>query len=368
MGTLLIRRFLSMFENKTKDLIHEEMLQDISNDYDKSVGSFIYDVTMPPAARFEEAYKNLNSVKEKLSIENLKGDELEQQVKERSGTTRKQATKSTTYVTITGQIGAAINIGDKVSSDTVNYSFVESKVIGDSGKVDILVECDEYGTIGNVPANTIRYFPITLQGLTTVTNQSPVTNGYEAESDAELLKRHYERVQTPPTSGNKAHYKNWAKEVTGVGEAKVFPLWDGDNTVKVVVINSNKLPASVDLVHAVQEHIDPGIRGLGEGSAPIGAFCTVISATALTLNISFTADKDAAYTDEQIQTSVEENISAYLKEISFEETQVSYAKIGALILSSDGILDYTNLTINGSTSNILVQDEEVAILGGILID
>lgn len=357
-----------MFEDKTKEAIHEEMLGGISDNYDKSVGSFIYDVTMPPADKISEAYKDLDSVVSKLSINNLKGEELAQEIYQRTGIVKKEATYATAVVTITGQPGAIINVGDKVSSDTMNYSFQESKTIDETGQATILVKCDQPGSDGNVPANSITLFPITIQGLSSVTNLEPVTNGYDEEADEELLKRYYERVQTPPTSGNKAHYKNWAKEVTGIGEARVFPLWNGDNTVKVVIIDSNRGPASVDLVEEVQEHIDPGIRGLGEGQAPIGAFCTVVSASGLSINISFTATKDPGYSDEQRQESVVQNLSKYLSEIAFVEDQVSYAKVGALILSSTGILDYTNLLMNNGTANISVGEEEVAVIGGITID
>lgn len=357
-----------MFEEKTKETIHEEMLSRISNDYDKSIGSFVYDVTSPPADQFGKAYESLDRVVDKMDIDKLKNGELEKRVYQRSGITRKKATYATTNVTITGQAGAVINIGDKVSSDSINFSFQESKTISSTGNVSVLVKCDVPGVDGNVPANSIKNFPITLQGLTSVTNPEPVTNGYDAESDEDLLKRYYEKIQTPPTSGNKAHYKNWAKEVTGVGDAKVFPLWNGDNTVKVVIIDSNKSPASIELVSTVQTHIDPNISGLGEGEAPIGAFCTVASAIGKSLTITFTATRDLAYTDEQRIQSVVENISNYLKEIAFVENQVSYAKIGSLILQSSGILDYTNLLINGATANILINEEEVPLIGGITID
>jgi uncharacterized phage protein gp47/JayE len=356
-----------MFEDKTKDLIHQEMLTNISDDYDKTSGSFIYDATKPVAIELETAYQDLNSVVDKLIIENLTGDELAQRVYERTGIERKSAAKATTTVIITGTESALINIGDKVASDTVNFSFTESKTIDVTGQALVLIQCDEEGSIGNVPANSIKYFPITLQGLTTLTNQSPVTNGYDAESDDDLIQRYYDHIQTPPTSGNKAHYKNWAKEVIGVGDAKIFPLWNGDNTVKIVIINSNKLAASAELVADVQDYIDPGVSGNGEGEAPIGAYCTVASATELQINVTFTAVKDPAFTDQQILLNVETSISVYLEEIAFIESQVSYAKIGSLILGSSGILDYSNLQVNGGTANILINNEQIAVLGGVTI-
>lgn len=358
-----------MFENKTKDVIHQEMLNDISDDYDKAVGSFIYDATRPPADKISEAYRDLDTVVDKLSVDNLTDGELEQYVNERTGIQRHKATYATTLVSIVGQPGTVTVIGDKVSSDSINYSFMESKTIDANGLTFVLVQADELGAVGNVPANTITTFPITLQGITGVTNINPVTNGYEAESDANLLERYKERIQTPPTSGNKAHYKNWAKEVTGVGDARVFPLWAGDNTVKVVIIDSNKAPASAELVVAVQNYIDPGITGLGDGVAPIGAFATVVSATGVGININVDAIKDPAFTDQQIQLNVEENLREYLSSIAFDENStVSYAIIGSEIIAAEGILDYQNLLINNGTANILINEDEIAVLGGVIVD
>lgn len=350
------------------------MLTNISNDYDKSVGSFIYDATTPAAIELEKAYQDMDDVVDMMSIENLIEDDLTQRVKERTGIDRKPATKATTTVTVTGQIGTVINVGDKVASDTVNFSFTESKMIDSSGQASVLVECDEYGTIGNVPANAIKYFPVTLAGLTSVTNPNPVTTGFDEESDADLLDRYYERLQTPATSGNKAHYKSWAKEVVGVGDVRVISCWQGALSVKVVIIDSNKQPASQTLVDQVQAYIDPNIAGTGEGTAPMGAFCTVVSAIGKIMSISFSATLAPGYTSSQAVTQVEEKLQAYYKEIAFVDDEitkqpksVSYAIIGSKILETNAITDYTNLLVNSGTANITIGIEEVPISGGVTI-
>lgn len=353
--------------SKTTAEIHQDMLSNINDDYDKQEGSFIYDATKPAAIELESFYKEKDNVQSKLSIENLSGDELAQRINERTGIKRREATYATTYVTVTGEVGAATTIGDKVSTDTISFTFQEEQTLDANGQASVLVQCDVAGSVGNVPANTITSFPVTIQGLTSVANPNAVVDGYDAENDTDLLERYYEQIQTPATSGNKAHYRNWAKEVSGVGDVKVFPLWNGDNTVKVLIIDSNKLPAPQSLIDEVQNYIDPGVSGLGDGEAPIGAFCTVISATALTLDINFTAVKDTAYTDPEIQANVEANLTSFLQSIAFNETQVSYAKIGASILDSKGILDYSGLTVNGLTSNIPIGADEVAVLGVVTI-
>ncbi|WP_053955093.1 baseplate J/gp47 family protein [Inediibacterium massiliense] len=351
-----------------KEVIQDRMIKNVSNIYDRSEGSFFYDALKPVAIELEYMKKDMKNLEDKLEIKNLKETELEQRVYEKTGIKRKLATQATGYVTIIGKKGAKICINDKVSSDTVDFIVQEDKTIDDKGQVEVWVKCEVYGIIGNVPAEAIRYFPVTLNGIKKVINPKEFTNGYDAESDEELLQRYYERIRTPATSGNKYHYLNWAKEVTGVGDARVIPLPNNQpNTVKVVVIDKEKKP-NIELAKEVQEYIDPGSKGLGEGKAPIGAFCKVVSAEPVLLNISFhLTEKDTAILQEVIQKDVEENIKLYLKEIAFRENKVSYNKIASIVLDSKGILDFSDLTINNEKKNIMIHEEAVPVLGGVII-
>lgn len=347
--------------------IHNRMLENINKEYDRSEGSFFYDATKPAAIEFQRKDKEIKEVENKLDIENLSGEDLERFINQRTGIERKPATKGTITVVISGSQGSSIKKGDLIGSDTVNFVLLENKVIGENGVTSALAECEVAGTVGNVPAGAIKHFPMTISGLTSVTNTEAVINGYDDESDYDLRQRYYEKIRTPSTSGNKYHYLNWAKEVVGVGEARVFPLWKGDNTVKIVVIDSNKQPASTDLIQEVQKHIDPEITGLGEGQAPIGAFCTVASAKRKDINILVTITKDMSNSLEEIKSKIRESIVNYLKEIAFKKNLVSYAQIGSLILDVEGVLDYTDLRVNEGIENILVENEEVAILGEVVI-
>ena len=58
--------------------------------------------------------------------------------------------------------------------------------------------------------------------------------------------------------------------VEGVGAVKVFPLWNGRGTVKVVITGPDLTEAPEALVRKVQEYIDPE-PGMGKGKAPVGA-------------------------------------------------------------------------------------------------
>ena len=348
----------------TKTEILNDMLNEVPNTYDKRPGGFIYDSIAPVAEKLEEKHNELEETKAKLSIDNLKGPELEVRVRERTGINRRKATFAVGKVIVTGN--GMVYVGDLVETeDGIQFEATETKAIVNSGEVNIKALLA--GTIGVVAAGSITLFPVTLSGINSVTNPEPTYDGFEAESDHDLLQRYYERKQTPATSANKHHYKSWAKEVEGVGDVKIFPLWDGDNTVKIVIIDSDRKPASTELVDKVQSYIDPGISGLGDGTAPIGAFCTVVSATGKPLNISFSVTKEEWYTTQEIIDIVSGNLVNYFKEIAFVEEFVSYARIGSIILNSEGVIDYTSLTVDGSTSNVSINNDEVAILGGVEI-
>lgn len=352
-----------MFEDRTEEQIRKEMLNSISNEVDKSEKSFIHDAIAPAAIKFTEAYINLDVLAGKFDVENYEGEELERFVYQRTSVIRKPATRSSTIVIISGQEGAKMNVGDLIGAETVNFISQEDITLDSSGQARVFVVCEKYGTIGNVPAGAINTFPISIPGLIDVYNPNPVTNGYEAETDDELRQRYYEKLQRPAKAGNKYHYEQWAKEVVGVGDARVFPRWAGPLTVKVVIIDVNKQPANDDLVEVTFNHI--------ESQRPFGAIVTVVSATAKQINISVELTLIPGYIEEEVKESIKINISEYLKEIAFKTDSaenpvpVSYAKIGSIILDTEGVLDYTSLLVNDGMSNIVIADDEVPVVGDV---
>ena len=362
-----------------KDVIHQRMMDEVDDEFDKTEGSFFYDLHKPTAIELENQNKKIDETKSKFDLENLSDEELENAIKDRSGIERKEATYSNGQVYIEGAIGSQISKGDLVASDNVNFISQEN-IILESESIYLEVKCEEPGQIGNVPVGAIKYFPKTISGISLVKNENAFTNGYEAETDESLLQRHYEKVRTPATSGNRRHYKNWAKEVTGVGSARVFSLWDGGGTVKVLILNQNKEIAAQTLIDSVQEYIDPGVTGTGDGTAPIGAKCTINTAVSNTINISLSPILDNSFDENVILQNVKDNINGYFKSISFEKDitgqteeihvidNVSYAQIGKNILDSEGVLDYSNLLVNGDIINIDLQANEVPVLGDVIFN
>ena len=261
----------------TKDEILSRLLSDISDEFDKDVGSFFYDVTKPASEEFETAYARLEEILKNGFALTATGEYLDCKAAEQ-GITRKSGVASQVKVTITGAPGSVISVGDKVASDSLVFSSIENVEIGESGTADVTVICDTVGTVGNIPQGAINRFPVTLSGIVSVTNKKSATGGFNEETDDELRDRYFEKVSLPATSGSKYHYEQWAKEISGVGDAKCLPLWNGSGTVKVIIINSEKGVASEELISEVANHI--------EENRPIGAEVTVESAAPLTINVS----------------------------------------------------------------------------------
>lgn len=131
------------------------------------------------------------------------------------------------------------------------------------------VEADAVGRAYNIRAGELTQMVNTISGLESWSN-ADADGGTDEETDAALCARLYEHLQKPATSGNTYHYERWAKEVNGVGDAKVTPLWNGPGTVKVLIVGPDKEPVSSEIVTACAAYID--------AQRPIGATVTVSSA------------------------------------------------------------------------------------------
>lgn len=343
--------------SKTQSEVLNNILDNIDSSYNKTEGEFIWDLSNAVAKSIADDYKKQDDELNANYVATANGKDLDNLIVQRIGKRRKESTYATGMVKITGTVGATIASGMLVASNTNNYKITQNAIIPSSGEITVSCICENSGATGNTDVGTIIYFPKTIQGLNSVTNEVAFTNGYNTETDEEYKQRYFDYVGSPATSGNKYHYRNWAMEVTGVGDCTVIP---GAGNVKVVIVDANKQVASADLVLEVKEHID-------ENRPVLAGTLTVVSATALTINISVSVTYNTQnYTAAQIKENIETEVTNYLKE-NYGNTFVSFAKIGYCIFEADGVEDYSNLTVNNGTSNISISNLQVAQLGGVTL-
>lgn len=342
-----------MFEMETRKNILERLKQYYTETAGDKVnlveGGFAWDTLSANAKEFEKAYAEMALIIEASFPQTSWGDWLTKKAEEH-GIIRQEATNSSVILTVTGQAGTTVQEGSLFSTnDGKNFITTESKKIEDGGTVDIKAQSQDVGTSSNVDAETITKIPVSIYGVSAVTNKAAAYDGFDEETDAELLERLLFKVQQPATSGNPYHYVQWATEVTGVGGVKVVRLWNGNGTVKVIITDANNNIASEDLIQKVQSHI--------EEQAPIGATVTVVSLEPVKIDIKLKVTSGMANTE-----GIKNAVNNYFKQNIFNATYVSYAVIGSIILQNSattGVLDYTNLKINGDTENIPLTDEQM---------
>ena len=343
---------------RTREEIVSEMMASMPDTYDKTEGSPFFETQMPTAIQLEQMEEREDQIIANAFFDTADDKHKELITKDRANIERKAAVASSGMVLITGTEGAAVTTGIKVASDTVTFTVKETAVIPSSGSVRVKVKCDTAGAEGNIPVGAIKDFPITISGLNTVTNEEAFTNGYAQETIEEMGARYKDKIQNPATSGNVAHYKQWAKEVPGVGDARVFGRTPTRGSVTVVIIDAQKRAATEELCTEVFEYI--------EKNRPVGADVYVNPAEELKIALSLklvTSDPKKDYT-ELINTALQ----GWLADQAFQTTYISYARVGDMILSVNGVIDYEDLKVNDGTANIPVSDTQVAVAGGVTIE
>ena len=347
-----------MYFTISENEILNGMLDRVNNALDKRVGSsLIYNAIAPAAQEIARLRSDMDRFLNYGLVTSADvPEEILDSATSTDGVYRKKATaaiKLGVFKDISNNI-MDIPIGSRFSIDKIVYKSIEKIEIG-----KYKMQCEVDGIQGNYPSGTILPLEY-IENLGTAILTDILTEGTDKETNQDLFDRWIIKIQTPSTSGNKYHYLNWALEVNGVGGAKVFPLWNGNGTVKVVIADSNKHSASESLVQETYNYI--------EEQRPIGATVTVVSAVEKALNITANVTLVNGTTLDVVINNFNTVINDYLKSIAFKTNYLSHAKVGSLLLDTNGVLDYSDLKLNDSTSNLQLEDEEIATLGNINLE
>lgn len=343
---------------KSAEEYYKEMTSTLK-DVDTSEHSFIYNSNMPTA--FELSYQSMlmdeieNKIHAKTALDNGYYDSLINFCKD-LGIERNLATKASGVVKITGNAGSKLPSGSYVAkSSSVLYTTQDELTLGDNGEGTVSVIAVDVGSSYNCEIGEINSFPIKYEGILTVTNELEISNGYDDESYESLYNRYLSKVTSPSTGGNKADYENWALSVTGTGSATCVP---GAGNVKVIISNSNKREANEELIQNVYDYID-SVRPLLAGTL------TIESVKEVKIKITGNVEIDTSVTLEDVKQSYENLVNEYFDDKVFTGKKISIAKLQSLLIDMDGVIDCSNVTINESSTTMVLNDDEVAVLDSI---
>lgn len=348
-----------MFENQTKEAILDRMRNASPEGIDTRQGSITYDLLSPAAIELAHAYIALQNVlkfgfagpEQPSEFLDLRAAEM--------GITRRPSEKAAGEVVFKGDEDTVIPKGTLVSTDEEeNIVFVTSEEgVIKQGTAKVKAEATIGGVRGNVDAGRIKLMLGNLTGVVSVTNPEEFKNGAETESDESLLGRYYDRVRRPATSGNAWHYRQWALEVAGVGDVKVFPTWKGGGTVKLSILSEDKQKPNDEIIKKVQDAV--------EERRPVGAKVEVFGAEPIQIKVSARLTLASGADLGEIKTLFKDKLEQFLASIAFKTTTVSYIRIFGLLLDIEKVDDFKELKLNGVEGNLKIEEDQVAIAGAV---
>ena len=373
------------FTQDTYQNLRQEMLDRVPDTYDKRDTAPIPTAISPAAYALAGFYLSLDQVQRAAFVQTAVGDGLDM-LAVIGGLTRYPAGAAVRLGVFTAPVPIGARFSTINGTNSITFAVTAAATVSEpeEGFTYYQLTAETAGTIGNEYTGPI--LPITtIPGLTSAQITDILVPGDDTETDDAFRERLIEALNNRPFGGNIADYRQNVLAIDGVGGVQVYPTWNGGGTVKLSVLGADFLPASPTLVENVQNAIDPPPnQGLGLGLAPIGAKVTVVAPTELTVNVSATLMLAAGYAIGQVQEPVEQAIEAYLLSVRQEwdtntsSTAVSYAadvyvaRITAAIVGVTGVVNATNVQLNGGTDDLILTEtgetQQVPVLGTVTLN
>lgn len=375
----------------TYDYILTEALSKVPDNVDKREGSIIRDALSPCCYEAAKHILYLADIIEQTYIETANGLWLDGRVIE-GGVTRDPATYAKKLGVFKTQLDepCQISIGQSFSTvgDTIlNYTAVQvyANEDGDVVPGSYIMQCNTVGSVGNsyigriVPNGYIE--KLASAEITTL-----LYPGEEEESDDSLRERFLANLMKTAFGGNIAQYRQWAKEIPGIGGVQVYPVWAGGGTVKLSIIDTDYNSCSSEFCQTILEKFDPensgGETGLGLGIAPIGHKVTVSTPLPRTINVSGKITLLPGYKLEtllpQIKLALEEYLLSLRQAWENSDDENNYSvivylgRINFAILNVKGVSSAYELQLNGTDTDIRLTEtsslQEIPVLGTVSLD
>ncbi|HIS61456.1 MAG TPA: baseplate J/gp47 family protein [Candidatus Scybalomonas excrementigallinarum] len=356
-------------EGNSEEEIHERMMANLPANIDDMPGGFPYDFTMPTAIEKAEL---INFIAPRILMimfpQFAWGDWLDLHG-DGCGLKRREATKASGYVTLTGENGVEIAAGTVFctpatdTNSSVEFESTELVVVSE-GIAKVPISAVQTGIYSNVAAGSITLALKPITGIYSIINEFAVTGGTEEEEDDVFRERIMDANANKGTSyiGNVSDYRRWAMEVAGVGSVTIVPTPDGvGGKVKIIVVDANGQPANESILKEVYDHImapnDPLDR-----LAPAGASIEVVAPTTGNINYSANIALNEMGNIETVKTEFISSLAEYY-EVAKKEGVLRYSRVYAILSNTTGVKDFNSLKIDGNTENLVIDKESFPFTG-----
>lgn len=374
-------------EQYTYDYLLQTALAQVPDTVDKSKYSIIFDALAPACYSLAEGYQQLKKIIVSTYALTASGEWLDYRAAEQ-GIHRRLASpaqKRGSFFDLQGN-PRAVDIGTRFA--TITETTPVTYYVSDTYKIDggvvfgqYILTCETAGIIGNSYIGNL--LPITyVNGLGSAYMDTLIQPGADEETDDAFRQRYLDRLGAKAFAGNIAHYREMCMARTGVGAVQVYPVWDGGGTVKLSIVDSEFNPISNDFRQSIKNYFDPDeMPQQGYGQAPIGHLVTISTPEYRTINIEAKITPVSDYTAELLQASIELALEDYISSLKREwartfdlntyEVNIYLARVSATILSVGGVLNVTDVKVNGNAQDLVLtqtgQKQEMPTLGTVNI-
>lgn len=352
-----------MYEDRTFEFLLNRSIERIKENYpnvDTREGSMIYNALAPEMLELSMAYIELNNLRNETFISTATREgKILRCIEQGIDTSIFDAS----YGLFKGSFNIKVPIGSRWNLDLYNYTVEEylgENYDSDDVRYEFSLRSETLGTAPNGLTGQLTPISDTPNGLNYAEIVETLIEGENESSDQEIETYYFNYVNHQASDGNVEQYKQWCEEFDGIGNYKIFSLWNGANTVKVSILSTSNEAATPELIEQFQDYLDPGSTGMGDGKAPIGAIVTVTTASEVSINVSAKITLKDGYDN---YNSVQPAIEEYLNQLAYKGSLVSYIGIGAAILNAEGVSSVSEVTVNGGVSDIRLADEQIPKLG-----
>lgn len=353
------------FDEQTYENILNRMIARVQEEFpelDTREASLIYTALAPAALELESMYHEMNMVLTETFAETASREYLIKHCQQ-VGLEMNEGTHGEFYV----ETNVELELGHRFNLDEFNYIVIEPNIsVPNTAKPYYVsvVQCETMGEAPNPYRGTLT--PISyIAGLNHAELTDVKTYGEYDEDTESLRERFFLWVNSFGNDGNVHFYASHLENLDDVGKYKIEPLWNGANTVRLRILNSNNTAANADLIKEVQDHFDPNSEGMGNGVAPIGAIVTVDTVSEVPVTINCSVKLNDGYSE---AVGLEESVAQFFQELALEKYTVEYMPIYAIIYNNEAVdsIESLTVTVNGndlsSSDAVTLTEDQIPVL------
>lgn len=344
-----------------KSYLLKDLLNQISDNTDKTKGSITYEALAGTLLQINEYYKNLLLVENEMYGDTQSIKFLTYRALER-GITRKLSTNAIMQI----EFNINVPIGSRFTLNNLTYEVIDH-IEGFIYKA----MCEEKGSLTNdvLGSATPIYY---IENLLFSNITKCLIPARDTESLEDFRARYLDSFGILPYGGNKKDYFKIAEQIDGVFSIKVVRSGNGAGTTIVYVLDNDLQKPTDVLINYVKEILDPKeSEGHGFGLLPIGHKCEVLPCLESFIDITLFIEFKQNVTIENAEKMCAYNINQYFNEIkknwhkSIEKAVIRKSYILEHILKYSDVIDVSKILINGLDENFEIDIYTIPILRNI---